>query len=59
MAEKSIAHLYHSDLFKKSDVGTKKQRKVLLDKINYLKENNIDIASGSNEGCFRTSYEYG
>ena len=59
MAEKSIAHLYHSDLFKKSDVGTKKQRKVLLDKINYLKENNIDIASGSNPGCFRTSYEYG
>ena len=59
MADKSIAHLYHSDLFKKSDVGTKKQRKVLLDKINYLKENNIDIASGSNPGCFRTSYEYG
>ena len=59
MSEKGIAHLYHSDLFKKSDVGTKKQRKVLLDKINYLKENNIDIASGSNEGCFRTSYEYG
>ena len=59
MSEKAIAHLYHSDLFKKSDVGTKKQRKVLLDKINYLKENNIDIASGSNPGCFRTSYEYG
>ena len=59
MSEKAIAHLYHSDLFKKSDVGTEEQRKVLLDKINYLKENNIDSIDGSNIGCFRSTYVYG
>ena len=59
MSDKSIALLYHSELFKKSNVGTKKQRKDLLDKIHYLKKNNIGEADGSNEGCFRSNYEYG
>ena len=59
MSEKGIAHLYHSDLFKKSDVGTKKQRKDLLDKIHFLKKNNINSADESTEGCFRSTYRYG
>ena len=59
MSDETMHPLFYSDLFIKPNVGTKKQRKDLLDKINYLKKNNIDIASGSNVGCFRTSYEYG
>ena len=59
MSDKSIALLYHSELFKKSNVGTKKQRKDLLDKILYLKKNNISPAEQSNKNCFRSSYMYG
>ena len=60
MSDESMRYpLFYSDLFIKSNVGTKKQRKDLLDKINYLKKNNIDIASESNEGCFRSTYRYG
>ena len=58
MSDKSIALLYHSELFKKSNVGTKKQRKDLLDKIHYLKKNNINSVDENNEGCFRSTYEY-
>ena len=59
MSGEKMYPLFCSDLFIKPNVGTKKQRKDLLDKINYLKKNNIDIASGSNEGCFRSTYRYG
>ena len=59
MSDETMYPLFYSDLFIKPNVGTKKQRKDLLDKINYLKKNNIDIASGSNEGCFRSTYRYG
>jgi len=59
MSNKFVSPLFYSDLFVKQNVGTDKQRKVLLDKINYLKKNNIKSSDGSNEGCFRTTYEYG
>ena len=59
MSDKFISPLYYCDLFTKKNVGTKKQRKDLLDKIHYLKKNNIGEADGSNEGCFRSNYEYG
>ena len=51
--------LFYSDLFKKPNVGTEEQRKDLLDKIHYLKKNNIGVADGSNEGCFRSTHKYG
>ena len=41
MSDKFISPLYYCDLFTKKNVGTKKQRKDLLDKIHYLKKNNI------------------
>ena len=59
MSDKFVYPLFYSDLFTKSNVGTEEQRKVLLDKINYLKENNIDSIDGSNIGCFRSTYVYG
>ena len=59
MSDKVIYPLFYSDLFTKQNIGTEKQRKVLLDKIHYLKKNNIDSVGGSNEGCFRSTYEYG
>ena len=59
MSDELMYPLFYSDLFIKPNVGTNKQRKVLLDKINYLKKNNIDSVGGSNEGCFRSTYEYG
>ena len=59
MSDELMYPLFYSDLFIKPNVGTNKQRKVLLDKINYLKKNNIKSSDGSNEGCFRTTYEYG
>ena len=58
MSDELMYPLFYSDLFIKPNVGTNKQRKVLLDKINYLKKNNIDSVGGSNEGCFRSTYEY-
>ena len=42
MSDELMYPLFYSDLFIKPNVGTNKQRKVLLDKINYLKKNNID-----------------
>ena len=59
MSDKFISPLYYCDLFTKKNVGTKKQRKDLLDKIHYLKKNNIGEADGSNKDCFRSTYEYG
>lgn len=59
MSDKFIHPLFYCDLFTKNNVGTEKQRKVLLDKINYLKKNNVDKADGNNEDCFRSNYEYG
>ena len=59
MSDKFIHPLFYCDLFTRKNVGTEKQRKVLLDKIHYLKKNNIDKADESNEGCFRSTYEYG
>ena len=58
MSDELMYPLFYSDLFIKPNVGTNKQRKVLLDKINYLKKNNIDSVGGSNEGCFRSTYEH-
>ena len=59
MSDRFISPLYYCDLFTKKNVGTKKQRKDLLDKIHYLKKNNIGKADGSNKDCFRSTYEYG
>ena len=59
MSDKFISPLYYCDLFTKKNVGTKKQRKDLLDKIHYLKKNNIGEADRSNKDCFRSTYEYG
>ena len=59
MSDKFISPLYYCDLFTKKNVGTKKQRKYLLDKIHYLKKNNIGEADASNKDCFRSTYEYG
>ena len=58
MSDKFISPLFYCDLFTKKNVGTEKQKKDLLDKIHYLKKNNIDKANESNEGCFRTTYEF-
>ena len=58
MSDKFISQLFYSDLFTKNNVGTKKQRKDLLDKIYYLKKNNINSVDENNEGCFRSTYEY-
>ena len=58
MSDRFISPLYYCDLFTKKNVGTKKQRKDLLDKIHYLKKNNINSVDENNEGCFRSTYEY-
>ena len=58
MSDKFISQLFYSDLFTKNNVGTKKQRKDLLDKIYYLKKNNINSVDENNQGCFRSTYEY-
>ena len=44
MSDELMYPLFYSDLFTKQNIGTEKQRKVLLDKIHYLKKNNIDKA---------------
>ena len=59
MTDKFISQLFYCDLFTKKNVGTKKQRKDLLDKILYLKKNNISPAEQSNKNCFRSSHMYG
>ena len=59
MTDKFISQLFYCDLFTKKNVGTKKQRKDLLDKILYLKKNNMSPAEQSNKNCFRSSYMYG
>ena len=41
MSDKFISPLYYCDLFTKKNVGTKKQRKDLLDKIKKTKSINI------------------
>ena len=58
MTDKFISQLFYCDLFTKKNVGTKKQRKDLLDKIYYLKKNNINSVDENNEGCFRSTHEY-
>jgi len=59
MTDKFISQLFYCDLFTKKNVGTKKQRKDLLDKILYLKKNNISPAEQSNKNCFRSAHMYG
>ena len=43
MSDKFIHPLFYSDLFTKPNVGTEEQRKVLLDKINYLKNLMLEL----------------
>ena len=51
--------LFYCDLFKKSNVGTKQQRKQLIDQILKLKENKVEPAGLSNQNCFRSNYKFG
>ena len=55
----AYSELFYCDLFKKSNVGTKQQRKQLIDQILKLKENKVEPASMTNQNCFRSNYQFG
>ena len=59
MSKTGYSQLFYCDLFKKSNVGTKQQRKQLIDQILELKENKVATAPMSNDGCFRSNYLFG
>ena len=54
-----VSSLFYSDLFTKSDVGSTDQQKDLIKQILSAKENNLGEAPYSNEGCWRSNFEYG
>ena len=54
-----VSSLFYSDLFTKSDVGSTDQQKDLIKQILSAKENNLGQAPYSNEGCWRSNFEYG
>ena len=54
-----MSSLFYSDLFTKSDVGSTDQQKDLIKQILSAKENNLGQAPYSNEGCWRSNFEYG
>ena len=54
-----MSSLFYSDLFTKSDVGSTDQQKDLIKQILSAKENNLGEAPYSNEGCWRSNFEYG